>query len=167
MNRRERRFVAEYLIDADRVAAAIRAGYKPSRARQRASALMQNPELRFALQKAQRAQGVRTGITRERVLRELARIAFADLARMMGWTETDLAPLPWARLGADDAAAIAGLTAGKDGAVELKLHDKGFALEILAQYFDLFEDETAAAPSAKARLMERLKPYLAAPEEKA
>jgi len=162
MNHRQRRFAAEYLIDADRAAAAVRAGYRPRRAAQQGCLLMRNAEVGYAIALAQRARSRRTGVTRERVLLELARIAFADLGRLVEWSGTGAAVKDLAALGDDEAAAIAELKSGggEGRRVALGLYDKGAALELLARQCGLYDgDAGARAPTGRARLMARLRPY--------
>jgi phage terminase small subunit len=164
MNQRQRRFAAEFLLDADRRAAAVRAGYRPDRATRQGCELMHNPQVGYAIAMAQRQRSLRTGITRERVLLELARIAFADLARLASWGDGGLLVKRLEELGDADAAAIAEVKS--DGAgrpLALQFHDKGSALEILARYCGLYDPGAGEAkPSGRERLMARLKPYLEA-----
>jgi phage terminase small subunit len=164
MSPRERRFVAEYLVDANRTAAARRAGFGPS-CGTRVFKLMQNPEIRYAIAKAQRDRARRAGVTRERVLLELARLAFADLARVASWRDGEVALKPLDRLTDDEAAAIMELAAADadGGAIGVRLHDKDFALEILARHYGLYADGAAEPiPSGHERLMAVLKPYIEA-----
>jgi phage terminase small subunit len=162
MSPRERRFVAEYLIDANRMAAALRAGFAPS-AGTHVWKLMRKPEIRYAITKAQRDRARRTHVTRERVLLELARIAFADLARVASWEGGDVAMKPLETLTDNEAAAISGLGAADadGGAIGVSLHDKDFALEVLARHYGLYADGAdEPTPSGHERLMARLKPYI-------
>ncbi len=170
MNRRQRRFAAEYLVDADRTAAAIRAGYRPDRATRQGYELMRNPEVSYAIAGAQHARSQRTGITRERVLLELARVAFADFARIATWSASEISVKRLQKLSDGDAAAIAELKASDRAGrqIAVRLHDKGAALEMLARHCGLYDAGSAeAAPSGRARLLARLRPYLeaAAPED--
>ncbi len=166
MNHRQRRFAAEYLIDADRSAAAVRAGYRPDRATRQGCELMHNPEVNYAIAMAQRARSLRTGITRERVLIELARIAFADMARLASWSDAGFVVKRLQKLADDDAAAIAEVKSDATGRrVAIALHDKGAALEILARHCGLYDAGAGAPrPSGRERLMARIKPYLDAAE---
>jgi ethanolamine utilization microcompartment shell protein EutS len=93
---------------------------------------------------AERAK--RTGITRERVLAEYAKIAFVDLSHLAEWGEEGAMLLDAALLDDDATAAIATVceaaAAANDGAaaepVPLKvgLFDKMKALEALARLLD-------------------------------
>jgi phage terminase small subunit len=136
MNQRQRRFVAEYLVDADRTAAARRAGYAPRHAREFGYKLMQDAEVQYAVAMAQAARMARTGVSKERVLREYARIAFADYTRVAQWDKKGLRLVPSARLSDDDAAVIASITWGKAGP-RVRLHDKSAAFALLMRYLRL------------------------------
>lgn len=75
---KQQRFVDEYLVDLNATQAAIRAGYSPDTAGAIGHENLKKPEIALALQEARRAQQERTGITADRVLREIALVAFAD-----------------------------------------------------------------------------------------
>lgn len=78
MNDRQRAFVGEYLATADLNAteAARRAGYSGASAA--AAKLMKNTSVRKAIREGMRRRGERLEIKADRVLQELARIAFRD-----------------------------------------------------------------------------------------
>lgn len=75
-----RHFVREYLGDAKLNAseAARRAGYKPDNADVVASELMQHSWVKAEIEKGMKERAEKTGVTAERVLQELERIALAD-----------------------------------------------------------------------------------------
>jgi phage terminase small subunit len=173
MRPRERRFIAELLRCGDPAEAAVKAGYAPGKARDEARRLLAKPVVRFAAERAWRDQEKRTGVTKERVLAELARIAFADLGRVADWDGEILTLKPLAQLSDAEAAAIAGLTffrVKRKQSVTIRLHAKAFALKALARYFGL-EDGSGGVKrlTGHERLMQRLEHYLRelpAPAEK-
>ena len=74
---RQKRFVAEYLVDLNATQAAKRAGYKdPNIGRQ----LITKNNVSGAIQKAMSNRETRTEITQDRVLNELGKVAFAKAA---------------------------------------------------------------------------------------
>src|SRR3954466_9694923 len=81
LNDRQARFVAEYLVDLNATQAAIRAGYSPASARTQAADLLTNPNISAAIAEAQAARSRRTEVTADRVVLELARVAFGDPRR--------------------------------------------------------------------------------------
>lgn len=71
-------FVEQYLVDLNATQAAIRAGYSAKTAGAQAFKLLQKAEILNALDMRRRELAKTTGVTPERVVEELARIAFAD-----------------------------------------------------------------------------------------
>ncbi len=140
---RQRRFVEEYLIDLDARAAARRAGFSPG-SRTYPSRLMRTPEIARAIAKAMAARAERTGITRERVLAEYARIAFVDLSALAAWDADGAVLRDDALLDDDTAAAIAAIrelpaaedATGEPPPLKVSIFDKMRALEALARLID-------------------------------
>jgi phage terminase small subunit len=79
LNLKQRRFVEEYIIDLNQTKAAIRAGYSERTAYSIGNELLNKPEVRMAVEKAQEARAKRTAITADRVLIEIAELAFGDV----------------------------------------------------------------------------------------
>ena len=73
------RFVEEYLVDLNATQAAIRAGYSKKTARSIANELLTKPDIQEAIQKAMQERSERTEVTQDRVLKELAMIAYSDI----------------------------------------------------------------------------------------
>ena len=140
---RQQRFVLEYLIDLDAKAAARRAGFS-ARSRPYSSQLMRNPEIARAIAQAMTERAERTGITRERVLAEYARIAFVDLSQLADWDDEGAVLLDAAQIGEDAAAAIAmirDMAPAADASaaptpLKVSVFDKMKALEALARLLD-------------------------------
>lgn len=78
LNDRQERFVDEYLVDLNATAAAKRAGYSEKTARSQGQRLLTNVDIQAAIQKRQARLRGKLEITQERVLEELAAIAFAN-----------------------------------------------------------------------------------------
>ena len=79
---KQQRFVDEYLIDLNGTQAAIRAGYSKNTAASQATRLLINANVATAVRKAMERREKRTEITKDRVLQELAKIAFFDIRRL-------------------------------------------------------------------------------------
>src|SRR4051812_28025396 len=75
---KQRRFVEEYLLDLCATRAAARAGYSRASAAAIGAENLIKPEIRRAIDAAMAERSVRTGISADRVLREMAAIAFSD-----------------------------------------------------------------------------------------
>src|SRR5215469_2878312 len=149
---KQSRFVQEYLIDINGKQAAIRAGYSSKTAEVQASRLLSNAKVDAAVREAMQARSKRTEITADRIVVELARIAFANMRDY--WTKKG-ATLHLHRLDQDRTAAVAEIsideTADGSGVLRrrtrLKLHDKLTALVCLARHMGMFSDRHIAEGS--------------------
>ena len=137
-------FVQEYLIDLNATQAAIRAGYAPRSAGEQGCRLLKKRKIADAVAREMAARSRRTGITQDRVLRELARIAFVDPNNVI---DPDTATVR-ADASEDDRAAIASvkvktMSMGDDCDVvehEIKLNDKIKALDLLCRHLGMYPD---------------------------
>jgi hypothetical protein len=88
------------------------------------------------------------GITPERVLREIMRVAFSDISRVAEWQtgEDGLQVRKSTELDPDDAAAIAEIVASAaTGRIyRIKMHDKTPGLQMAARCLDMFAKAAAA-----------------------
>ena len=162
---KERRFVAEYLIDLNAAAAARRIGTTAKRADQAGYEYLRKPEIAAAIAAGKAAQLVTADLTAARVLEELRRVAFANLRDYWDPATGDVkSPL---ELTLEQAAALAGFEVliknakAGDGVTDtihkFKLWDKVHSLEILAKHFALLvekvEVKSVAADARVARLV--------------
>lgn len=149
----QQRFVDEYLIDLNATQAAIRAGYSEDTAYSQGGRLLKHVEAGKAIADAMAERSVRTRVTADRVLTELARIGFSDIRSVVAWranvTETDKVDedgVPETRsyneveligsdiIDHDAAAAIAEISQSKDGALKIKMHNKVAALTEMGKH---------------------------------
>ena len=142
LSARQQRFAEEYLIDLNATQAAIRAGYSPHTAAVIGAENLIKPNIQAFIDKEKADRSRRTGINSDRVLGELAKIGFANIADVIA---ADGSLLPDALR--DDTAAIQGIkaktTPTKDGDItenEIRLYDKLKALELLGKHLELFSD---------------------------
>ncbi|WP_026678207.1 terminase small subunit [Fictibacillus gelatini] len=84
---KQQRFVEEYLIDLNATQAAIRAGYSVKRASEIGYQLLQKTTVSEAVARAMAERSKRTGVSQDRVIEQLAKIAFADLKDYVNWNE--------------------------------------------------------------------------------
>jgi phage terminase small subunit len=144
---KQRRFVSEYLIDLNATRAALRAGYSAKNAESLGCQLLKKTQVQEAITEAQRRREVRTEITQDRVLKELARIAFFDPRKLY---DSEGIPIDIEQLDADVSAVIAGLKVERREdknyydieitTKEYKLADKLRALEALGKHLGMFKD---------------------------
>lgn len=139
LTERQKRFCDEYLIDLNATQAAIRAGYSKKTAKVIGSENLTKPDIAARIEKRRAAQIKRTEITADRVLLELARIAFVDGSAFATITARGKVKFtPTDELTNDQRAVIAGVKNGKFG-TEIKTNDKVRALELLGKHLGLFD----------------------------
>ena len=144
---RQQRFVEEYLVDLNATQAAIRAGYSPKTANEQGSRLLSYASVSAAVLAGQKAKLDTTGITAERTLKEISRLAFQD-PRAYWDADGNLKPIT--ELNDDEAAAVASIEVliknaqagdGKTDTVhKLQTWDKTKNLELLARHLGLLKD---------------------------
>lgn len=178
INPLEERFALAYLVCGNAAEAARRVGLKVARAHIAGCKMLQRPQV-AAFIAAERAAAIeRTRIDADRVKREYARIAFADIGAIAEWDDESFALLPSALIAPDDRAAIAEvkLKQGKAGLkATVRLHSKQHALDSLAKLLGLYAknpppltiDAEQERRDANAELRERLMRIVRAGEDKA
>lgn len=143
MTERDLRFADEYFVDYSPKNAAIRAGYSEKTARNAANWIKaENPEkprLRALIDEKAAELSRRTGVTAERVISEIAKIAFANIGDIV---DPDTGKL-LEKVKRADASAVAGIRVkcGKGWIeYETNMHDKIKALDQLGKYLGIFEN---------------------------
>ena len=144
LNERQARFVAEYLVDLNATQAAIRAGYSAATASQIGARLVANVKVAAAIAAAQAERSKRTKVTADRVVLELARVAFGDPRRVMSWGPEGVKLRPSAELTDEEAAIVAEASqtvTEAGGTIRLKVCDKLGALRLLAQHLGMLGEK--------------------------
>lgn len=137
---KQKAFVDEYQIDLNGAHAAIRAGYSPKSAGAIASDLLDKPHIADEIARRMAARSKRTGVNADRVIRELAKIAFAnitDIVELNGQIKAEAYT-------EEDTAAIASIKIRGNEFMEereIKLFDKLRALELLGKHCALWNDK--------------------------
>jgi len=141
---KQARFVQEYLVDYNGTQAAIRAGYPAASARSVAHENLTKPDIAAAVQTQLAALQARCDITAERVLLELANVAYADIRQVFDADGRLKLPTAYAPALASAVVGIEIATKRIDeGDVEyihkIKLAPKVEALKTLAQHLGLLK----------------------------
>lgn len=163
VNARQREFCEQYLVDLNATQAAIRAGYAERYASTNAHKLLQITAIKEKIDELMAARAKRTEITQDRVLRELAIIAFSNAADYAAVIEREavmevdghqvklldddgnpimyrtVEPVLTETLTDDQRRALAVIKKGRDG-FEVKPYDKVRALELLGKHLGMFKD---------------------------
>ena len=135
---KQKRFASEYLVDLNATAAATRAGYSEKTACEQGSRLLANAKVKEEIKKRQIKLQDKLEITQEKVLEELAAIAFANGTNFATITQSGRVQLtPTSELSENKKKAVASIKEGQYG-VEVKLHDKVRALELLGKHLGVF-----------------------------
>lgn len=144
LTEKQQRFIDEYLIDLNATQAAIRAGYSVKTAREQASQNLTKLNIQQAISEKMAERSKRTGVNQDRVVMELAKIAFVNAADVI---DSDDATIK-AGATADDTAAIQSVKVkviptkeGEGVEREIRLNDKLKALELLGKHLGMWNDK--------------------------
>jgi phage terminase small subunit len=147
---KHKRFCEEYMIDLNGKQAAIRTGYSEDRAEVTASELLARDDVKEYLILLKKQASEKLQIKGERVLKEYASIAFADIRK---YYNQDGNLIPPGELDDEAAAALAGLEVFEEFdfnkgskkqtglTKKIKLWNKLQALDSLAKHLGLFEED--------------------------
>mgnify|MGYP005759730791 CR=1 FL=1 len=141
MTKKQKRFIEEYLIDLNATQAAIRAGYSPDTAKSIGSENLTKPDITAQIARAMAERSRRTGVNADRVIMELAKIAFVNANDVI---DPKTATIKEGALPEDTAAiqSVKVKTFGEDGLErEIKMADKLKALELLGKHLGMFRDK--------------------------
>lgn len=142
MTEKQKIFADEYLIDLN-ATRAYRKAYpsvkKDETAAQAGSRMLRNVKVAEYIAERMQARQERTEITQDRVLEELAAIAFARATDYVEVRDDQVFIKDTAGLSENQIKAIAGIKQGKFG-IEVKLNDKEKALELLGRHLGMFKD---------------------------
>lgn len=143
MTEKQKIFADEYLIDLN-ATRAYKVAYpsvkKDETAAQAGSRMLRNVKVAAYIQERMEERQKRTEITQDRVLEELAAIAFAKATDYAEIKEECVRIKDTDTLDEQQIRAIAGIKEGKFG-IELKLNDKEKALELLGRHLGMFKDK--------------------------
>jgi phage terminase small subunit len=153
LTNKQRRFVDEYLIDLNATQAAIRSGYSAKNADKIGSQLLGKTRVSDEIASKMKQREQRTHITQDRVLQELARIAFFDIRKLYNEDGTLKKPTD---LDDDAAAVLAGVDVVEQMAHEMvdgelkqtplftkkaKVFDKGSARTLAMRHLGMLVDK--------------------------
>lgn len=148
---KQRIFIAEYMIDLNATQAAIRAGYSEDTARQMGCENLAKPDIAAELERRLQKREDKLEISAEKVLQELAKMAFVDPRKFYNLDGSLKHPT---ELDNDTAMSLAAMDieeayehfgkgqAKPTGTIKkIKLADKGQNLERLGRHLKLFTDK--------------------------
>ena len=140
LNDKQRRFAEEYVVDLNATQAAIRAGYSPKTARFIGAENLTKPNIAEYVEELKEARAERTKVTADKVVKELARLAFTDMRSFVEWGPGGVKLKESTELSEDDSPAVTEVSEsfGENGrTLKVKLGHKDSALKLLAQHTGL------------------------------
>lgn len=140
MKDKQIRFCEEYLLDLNATQAAIRAGYSPKTAEQTGCRLLTNVKVQDKIAKEMAERSKRTGINQDRVLLEIAKMAFVNIDDVI---DLDTAEVKKTATKEDLACIQSVKIKPTEFGIEreIKLCDKKANLELLGKHLGMFKDQ--------------------------
>lgn len=136
---KQKLFCDEYLTDMNATRAALRAGYSATTALN--GALMRMTKIKLYLQERTESATLRLQINQDMVLRELGKIAFANMGNYFA---ADGSRKPMHQLSDDDKAALWQVDADGTLTVKIRMHNKLAALDKIAKHLNFYKPEYKA-----------------------
>lgn len=143
LTEKQQRFVDEYLVDLNATQAAVRAGYSAKTANEQGSQLLAKLSIQQVIGERMAERSKRTGVNQDRVVLELAKIAFVkmtDIVDNQGRIKSSAT--------ADDLACIESMKykesvsdTGSSVEREVKISPKLKALELLGKHLGMWNDK--------------------------
>lgn len=138
LTEKQKAFVQEYLVDLNAKAAAIRAGYSAKTAAEQGHQQLQKPAVKAAIEKAMELRSLRTQITADMVLQELAKVGFSKLGDFVEFGPRGVRIKDSKDV---DSAVLAEVSETETNAGtnrKIKLYDKVRALELIGKHLGMF-----------------------------
>ncbi|MNW43785.1 Terminase small subunit [compost metagenome] len=165
LSAKQKLFIQEYLIDLNASAAYIRAGYKSKNPDVDGHKLLVKPSIQEAVKEAMDKRSKRTEITADRVLEEYAKIAFSNITDFLKINTAErvvdrkkvtdaegnesIVPIydmvqgvelfDSDEVGREKMSIVSSVKQGEFG-IELKLHDKKGALDMLSKHLGIAKE---------------------------
>ena len=143
MTEKQKIFADKYLIDLN-ATRAYKVAYPRVKnddiAAANASRLLRNAKVAAYISERMQERQKRTEVTQDRVIEELAAIAFAKATDFVQISHGNVILTDTSKLSENQIKAIAGIKEGKNG-IELKLNDKEKALELLGRHLGMIKDK--------------------------
>ena len=151
---RMKKFVDEYLVDFNATQAAIRAGYSTDTANEQGSQLLARPDIRELVAEGQKEIMERTQTFQDDAVDELKVVGFSNLADFLTVKDGGIVEQkPFNELTKEQTKCIKkikqtvrsshsadGTILHQTAVIEIELHDKLKALELLGRHLGMFND---------------------------
>jgi len=153
LTEKQKIFCREYIVHLNATRAAIAAGYSEKTAESQGSRLLSNVKVADYIQELMDTRAEKLEITADRVLQEIAKLAFSNMEDYVTFNDDGTASVDLSKLNREQAAAIQEITVDEyvdrsideDGErvkkIKFRLSDKGQNLERLGKHLKLFTDK--------------------------
>ncbi len=143
LTNKQKAFVQEYLVDLNGTQAALRAGYNKNSAPVVGCENLKKPNIQQAIQEEMEKRQERTRVTQDKVVQELAKLAFSNMRSFAKWSKDGVVLVDSDQLTDDETACVAEITQtetqyGKT--IKVKPYNKKDALELLGRHLGMFSD---------------------------
>jgi phage terminase small subunit len=143
LTEKQQRFIDEYLIDLNATQSAIRAGYSVKTANEQGARLLAKVSVQTEISKKMAERSRRTGVNQDRVVLELAKLAFVKMTDIVdsqgkiktGAKEDDLACIESVKYKKSESET------GSSVEREVKISPKLKALELLGKHLGMWNDK--------------------------
>lgn len=161
---KQKAFCEEYLIDLNATQAAIRAGYSVDSAKEIGCENLTKPNIQILISELKAVRSKRCEISQDNVLKELAKIGFADIRDFYNSNgqlklPSDLSDQAAASLSGIDIDEIFGFNPESEQkekigeTKKIKLHNKITALDLLGRHLGIFEKDNKQRSSEGLKLI--------------
>jgi phage terminase small subunit len=136
-------FVDEYVVDFNQHRAALAAKYSPVSAASQSSQLLKNPKIQKAVREALEHYGIQREVLKQRIINQLANIAFSNIADYGDWDSGSFQMKPSKELTRAQTSAIQEIrhySSDKADTVTFKLCSKEKAIELLGRHLGMFNE---------------------------
>jgi phage terminase small subunit len=151
---KQRKFAEEYLVDQNATQAAIRAGYSKKTACAQGSRLLRNVKVAAAIDAKTEKHLAKVEVTAERIMQELAAVAFSSIADFIKIDNEGKPALDWDNIPEGATAAIQSI----GGRNIITLHSKLDALKTLFTIGEAVERRRELEAAAAAGQMTDITP---------
>lgn len=151
LTKKQRIFADEYLVDLN-ATRAYRTAYPTIKKDETAAAagarLLRNVNVSAYVQERMQDRQRRTEVTQDRVINELAAIAFAQITDYLEIRNNTVVIKDTTELSPGQISAIAGIKEGANG-IEIKLNSKEKTLELLGRHLGMWNDKVEVSGLAE------------------
>jgi phage terminase small subunit len=133
-------FVEHYLLNLNAHQAALAAGFSKMYSAKRAFKIVRRPQVVAAIEAAQAERVERMKISADKVVLELAKVAFLDLSSVIRVEGGRVIITDASKLTPEIKSALSEI-AQTDSGIRIKAHDKMKALELIGRHLGMFTDK--------------------------